>query len=72
MTPQLREMIQKLESLSDNHRVNALIFRDGEAILALSVYTFSDGLPSKGKSLQRNIDLFSRQIEKKKGSIYLL
>ena len=52
VTPQLRELIQKLESLSDNHRVNALIFRDGEAILALSGYTFSDGLPSKGKSLQ--------------------
>lgn len=52
VTPQLRELIRKLESHSGNHRVDALIFRDGDAILSLPGYTFSDGLPSKTESLQ--------------------
>ena len=53
VTPGLRELIRKLESLSEKYTVNALIFRDGEVILALSGWhSFADSLPPKGKSLQ--------------------
>lgn len=52
VTPQQRELIRKLESLADNYRVIALIFRDGEAILALAECAFAEGLPSEKKSLQ--------------------
>lgn len=53
VTPGLRELIRKLETLSEKYTVNALIFRDGEVILALSGWhSFADSLPPKGKSLQ--------------------
>ncbi|MGM9636897.1 MAG: DUF3137 domain-containing protein [Eubacteriales bacterium] len=55
VTPELRELIQKLESLSNEYTVTALIFRNGEAILAIGGYAFAEGLPSGGKSLQ-NLD----------------
>ena len=55
------ELIRKLESLSNDYRVIALIFRDGEAILALAGwFSFADGLPSGGKSLQ-NLDGIRRR-----------
>lgn len=53
VTPGLRELIRKLETLSEKYTVNALIFRDGEVILALSGWhSFADSLPPKGKNLQ--------------------
>lgn len=60
VTPQLRELIRKLESLSDNYRVVALILHDGEATLALAGYSFADGLPSGGKSLQNLYEIRNR------------
>ncbi len=54
MTPQLRELIQKLESLVNEYKVIRLLFRDGEAILVISGYTFAVGLP-ENRSL-RNLD----------------
>lgn len=61
VTPQLRELIRKLESLSNDYRVIALIFRDGEAILALAGwFSFAEGLPSGEKSLQ-NLDGIRRR-----------
>lgn len=55
VTPQLRELIQKLESPGDEYTVNTLIFRNGEAMLVISGYAFAEGLPSGGRSL-RNLD----------------
>lgn len=61
VTPQLRELIRNLESLSNDYRVIALIFRDGEAILALAGwFSFAEGLPSGEKSLQ-NLDGIRRR-----------
>lgn len=52
VSPQLRELIRKLESLDKNYRVIALILRDGEVTLAIGGYAFAESLPSDGNSLQ--------------------
>ena len=60
VTPYLRELIRKMESLGNGYMVTAQIFRNGEAILAIAGYTFADGLPSGGDSLQ-NLHLIRRR-----------
>ena len=45
VTPQMRELIQKLESFGNKYQVIRLLFRDGEAILVASGYAFAVNLP---------------------------
>ena len=60
VTPQQRELIRRLESLDDNFAVTALIFRGGEVTLAMSGYTFADGLPSVGTPPQTPSEIRGR------------
>lgn len=46
VTPQMRELLQKLESFGNEYQVIRLLFRDGEAILVASGYAFAVNLPN--------------------------
>lgn len=63
VTPQLRELVQKMEAIGNRYTVTAMIFRDGEAILSVRGYNFGHGLPSGGGSLQDISGIRSRFIE---------
>ena len=45
MTPQLRELVQKLENASSNAKVGCLILRGGDLILALNTRYVFAGIP---------------------------
>lgn len=51
-TPELRELIQKIESAVGGYKVTALALRGGRATLAISGYTFGKDVPSEGESVQ--------------------
>ena len=51
VTPELREMIQKIESFSMRYTMTAMMIRNGEVIMAIRMYYFGDGYSGE-KSLQ--------------------
>ena len=51
VTPQLRELIQKIESFNAKYTMTAMMIRNGEVILAIKGYCFGDG-DSGEESLQ--------------------
>ena len=54
MTPQLRELIQKMEFIGTQYTVTALLFRNGEAMLAIRRYNF--GYALQGDKSLRDLD----------------
>lgn len=51
VTPELREMIQKIESFSTKYTMTAMMIRNGEVILAIKGYCFGDSYSGE-ESLQ--------------------
>lgn len=51
VTPQLRELIQKIESFNAKYTMTAMMIRNGEVILAIKGYCFGDSLSGE-ESLQ--------------------
>lgn len=51
VTPEMRELLHKLQLVLGKYTVTAMMLRNGEAILAIKYYSFGYGIPSKNLSL---------------------
>ena len=52
VTPEIRELTRRIVSSSGKYTVPSLIFRSGEVVMAISNYSFGDGLLGVSNSLQ--------------------